>query len=192
MQTMLTFPEFIEQVRALCAERLSPEIQWIQSRALLAGLISNEALRIQSSSWPVGAGKELLLHSDSDYGFFVGALVRRPHHKAGAHDHGRTWTVYGVLDGQELTRLFERVDDGLSPGRAQIKLVSEIPTPKGSVEIVKPWQIHAENNVGERSVAITLRSEQPGGYDQTIFHDDGLTSIHRGLQLIPFDIEEAR
>lgn len=189
MRTESAFSQFITRMRTLCAQGLEAEEKWARSRTLLGALVTDRAFREESQSWPVGPGKELSLYLDRDYEFFVGALVRKPNHKAGAHDHGRTWTIYGVLDGEELTRLFERVDDGLNPGQAKIELAAEIPTPHGSVEIVRPWQIHAENNLGERSVAITLRSEQPGGYDQTIFHEDGTTSTHRGLQLIPFDVQ---
>jgi hypothetical protein len=41
--------------------------------------------------------------------------------------------------------------------------------------------------MGERSVAITLRSEKPGSYSQNRFNlEAGTTNgSHRGLQLIP-------
>lgn len=184
------FASFIEQVRALYDERLDASEHWPRVADLLRGLLPAPGLRKGSRDWPVGQGKELVLHSDELHGFFVGALVRKPFHKAGAHDHAHTWTVYGVLDGEELTSRFERLDDGKTPGRAEIRRTADIPTPTGMVDVVGPWAIHAESNVGERSVAITVRSETPGSYNQNVFDMDAGTvrNNHRGLELVPFPI----
>ena len=181
--------DFVESVRRVCAEEPAGEARWRRAADELRQLLANEALQEHASTWPAGQGRELILHHDEELGFFVGALVRVPNHKAGAHDHAHTFTVYGVLNGEELTSLFERVDDGSQPGKARIRKTSDIPTPAGMVGVVGPWEIHAESNVGERSVAITLRSEIPGNYDQNVFDEaTGTVRYHRGLHLIPFPI----
>ncbi len=58
------------------------------------------------------------------------------------------------------------------------------------MDLVPPWQIHAESNFGDRSVAITVRTEKPGGYAQNMFFPElGTTDMsHKGLKLIPFPL----
>lgn len=129
------------------------------------------------------------MHHDEEHGFFVGGLVRIPNHEAYPHDHGHTWTCYGVLYGDEVTSRYKRLDDGSEQGKARIEKTADIPTPTGMVDIVGPWQIHAESGAGERSVAITLRSEIPGTYNQNLFDMESDTVQHgQGLVLIPFSI----
>ena len=113
--------DFVESVRRVCAEEPAGEARWRRAADEMRQLLANEALQEHASTWPAGQGRELILHHDEEFGFFVGALVRVPQHKAGAHDHAHTFTVYGVLNGEELTSLFERVDDGSQPGKAQIR-----------------------------------------------------------------------
>ena len=106
-----------------------------------------------------------------------------------AHDHGPTWTIYGVLDGDEITHIYERVDNGGNEGYAKLELKIKTETPAGSVDVVPPYVIHAEKGSSERSVAITVRTTKPGSYDQTMFNlETGKIGISRGLELIPLAV----
>jgi len=119
----------------------------------------------------------------------VGALVRLPNHIAGVHDHGPTWTIYGVLDGQEITHVYDRLDDGSKPGYAEIKLIHKNDAPTGHVDMVPPHVPHAEWGNSNRSVAITVRTTKPGSYDQVRFDPDtGRTGTSRGLELVPLPV----
>ena len=94
-----------------------------------------------------------------------------------------------MIDGLEITTLYDRLDDGSDPERATIEISKRYEAPTGHVDLVKPWQIHAESNNGERSVALTVRTEIPGGYGQNMFFPDGTTNMnHRGLKLIPYSV----
>jgi predicted metal-dependent enzyme (double-stranded beta helix superfamily) len=181
------FAAFIDDVRAACAKNLPELDHWERGRDLLKVLCADEAMRAASHAWPAKRGVELVLHHDQDYGFFVGALIRQANHRANVHDHAHTWTVYGVLDGNERTHVYKRLDDGSTPGKANLELLAQNEAPTGHVDIVPPWVPHSEWGMGERSVAITLRSEKPGSYSQNRFNlEAGTTNgSHRGLQLIP-------
>jgi predicted metal-dependent enzyme (double-stranded beta helix superfamily) len=181
------FATFIDEVRALYAKDLPETEHWEGVRGLLKDLCADKAMREASQAWPAKRGIELVLHHDPDYDFFVGGLIRQPHHRANVHDHAHTWTIYGVLDGEERTHVYKRLDDGSVPGKATLELLVQNDGPAGHVDIVPPWVPHSEWGMGERSVAITVRSERPGSYAQNRFNlEEGTTNAnHRGLTLIP-------
>lgn len=160
---------------------------WKGVRTLLTPLVADEVMRGVSRGWEARKGREYILHHDPDHDFLVGALVRLPNHVAGVHDHGPTWTIYGVLDGQEITHVYNRLDDGSKPGYAEIELAGKSDAPAGHVDMVPPHVPHAEWGNSDRSVAITVRSQRPGGYSQNRFDlEAGTTNdAHCGLELIP-------
>jgi len=183
------FAEFIEDLRELWGQKLPEHDHWEKVQVRLGILIKDESLQAACRDWPGKRGEELILYHDPDHGFFIGGLVRPREHLARPHDHAHTWTAYGVLDGTEKTTLYARTDDGSVTGKATIEISAQYDAPAGHVDVVPPWQIHAESNNGERSVAITVRTEQPGGYAQNMFFPDGTTDkAHRGLKLIPFPL----
>ena len=183
------FNKFIDDMHSHFAKRL-PEIeQWEGVRPLLKTLISDQEILNTSKGWEKKKGREYILHHDPKFDFFVGVLVREPKHIATAHDHGPTWTVYGVLDGDEVTQIYERVDDGSQKGHAELKLKVKAEAPAGTVDIVPPHIPHAENGNSPRSVAITVRTTKPGSYDQIMFNlETGKTGVSRGLELVPLEI----
>ena len=185
----LAFKTFIEDMHVHCARGL-PEVEhWEGVRPLLKKLISDDEIRNVSRGWERKKGREYILHHDPEYDFFVGALVREPKHVATAHDHGPTWTVYGVLDGDEVTQIFERLDDGRQPGYAELRIKVRADAPMGTVDVVPPHIPHAENGKSPRSVAITVRTTKPGSYDQIMFDlETGKTGTSRGLELVPLKV----
>lgn len=183
------FGKFIEDLRAHFSRNLPEQEHWEGVRDLLTPLVADDALREISHEWEAKKGREYILHHDPDYDFFVGALVRLPNHIAGVHDHGPTWTIYGVLDGQEITHVYDRLDDGSKPGYAEIKLLHKYDAPTGHVDMVPPHIPHAEWGNSDRSVAITVRTTKPGSYDQVMFDpDSGRTGTSRGLELVPLAV----
>ncbi|MFB3061379.1 MAG: hypothetical protein ACE10C_08435, partial [Candidatus Binatia bacterium] len=73
---------------------------------------------------------------------------------------------YGVLDGQENVERYERIDDRSKPNYAKIKKTTSTLVTPGKIDLVKPYEIHAEVTVGERTVAVIIRSEKSGGFNQ--------------------------
>ena len=106
------FARFIDDLRDHFGKGLPEEDRWRGAKALLGELVADEEMRRVSRGWTAKKGREYVLHHDVDHGFFVGALVREPGHRAFIHDHAHSWTVYGVLDGAEITHVYRRTDDG--------------------------------------------------------------------------------
>jgi hypothetical protein len=67
-----------------------------------------------------------------------------------------------VLDGSESLERYERIDDGMRPGYAELRLASVTTGTQGKVDLVPPHAIHAEQGGPSRSVAIILRSQRLG------------------------------
>ncbi|HKY08506.1 MAG TPA: hypothetical protein VJQ55_09700 [Candidatus Binatia bacterium] len=181
------FEKFIEDLRAVWAELPDMEARMKKGQKLLEELVKDESLREASKSWPSTEGrKNLLFHEDPDYGFAVNGVVRVPGRKGAIHDHAHAWTAYGILDGTESLERFRRVDDGSQGGYAKLELESVTEGTPGKVDLVPPFDIHAEQGGPTRSVAIILRSERvagkvlQGSYDRetnTVRRIDGPTNI---------------
>ena len=86
------FSTFIDDMRAHFAKALPEQAHWQGIRDLVGNLCADDAMREASRGWEAKKGREYVLHQDPDHGFFVGALVREPHHRAGIHDHGPSST----------------------------------------------------------------------------------------------------
>ena len=184
------FSRFIDDMRAHPAAGPSERDRWNGVKNLLRVLVADPRMREASRVWEAKRGREYVLHHDADRGFFVGALVREPNHRAFIHDHAHTWTVYGVLDGAEVTHVYARTDDGKTPGKATLELIDRHDAPTGHVDVIAPWVPHSEWGASGRSVAITVRSDRPGGYNQNrFFPETGTTDdTHRGLDLVPLAV----
>lgn len=183
------FEKFIQRLRAAWAELPDTEARMRRAAEALAELLRDAELRERSKSWPCTDGhKNLLFYEDPVYGFVVNGVVRAPGRKGGIHDHAHAWTAYGVLDGTERLeryRLRER-----DQGRAEIELESVREGVPGTVDLVPPYAIHAEQGGPTRSVAVIVRSERlvgrtlQGRYDP----ETGRFSQGEGPTQIPFEI----
>lgn len=158
------FQKFIDDVRAAWEREPDTESRMKAATELLRALVADKTMLEHSRDWPSTEGhKNLMLYEDPDYGFVVNAVVRTPGRFGSVHDHAHCWTAYGVLDGVEKLERFERLDDGTREGFADVKLASVTEGRHGSVDLVPPYDIHAEQGGPERSVAIILRSERVAG-----------------------------
>jgi predicted metal-dependent enzyme (double-stranded beta helix superfamily) len=181
------FQRFIQALRAAWAELPDTEARMKRGQKLLEELVQDESLRQASKSWPSTEGrKNLLFHEDAEYGFAVNGVVRVPGRQGSIHDHAHAWTAYGILDGTESLERFRRVDDGAREGYAKLELESVTEGQPGKVDLVSPFDVHAEQGGPTRSVAIILRSERvagkvlQGSYDRetnTVRRIDGPTNI---------------
>ena len=170
---------FIAAVRRLYAEVPDEAARWEQIAARLRDLLAEPRLRAQSAAWPeCGQGgpdqraENLLFYEDPDYGFVVNGLIKAPRKRTAIHDHAQLWTAYGVLDGHETIERYERLDDGTRPDYANVRQSSRFEVGPGTVDLVPPWQIHAEASGAERTVAVIVRSGKPGAFLQNRFDPD--------------------
>jgi predicted metal-dependent enzyme (double-stranded beta helix superfamily) len=158
------FEKFIQDLRAAWKELPDTEARMKKGQKLLEELVKDESMRKASQLWPSTEGrKNLLFHEDEECGFAINGVVRIPGRKGSIHDHAHAWTAYGVLDGSESLERFRRVDDRSKQGYAKLELESVTEGKAGKVDLVPPFDIHAEQGGPTRSVAIILRSERVAG-----------------------------
>jgi len=163
-QHIPVFEKFIADLRAAWKELPDIESRMKKGRQLLEELVKDESLRRASKSWPSTEGrKNLLFYEDEECGFAINGVVRTPGRKGSIHDHAHAWTAYGVLDGTESLERYRRVDDRSKEGYAKLELESVTEGKPGKVDLVPPFDIHAEQGGPMRSVAVILRSERVAG-----------------------------
>jgi predicted metal-dependent enzyme (double-stranded beta helix superfamily) len=181
------FEKFIQHLRAAWAELPDMESRMKKGQKLLEELLTDPSLRHASKSWPSTEGrKNLLFYEDLEYGFAINGVVRVPGRKGSIHDHAHSWTAYGLLDGTERFERYRRIDDGTKEGYAKLELESVTEGKPGKVDLVPPFDAHAEQGGPTRSVAIILRSERVAGKvlqasynieNNTVRRTDGPTNI---------------
>lgn len=186
------FERFIAELRAVWSAERGDQRRMERAKHLLERFVKDESVKAHSVTWPSTEGrKNLRLYVDPDHGFVINAVVREPGRKGSVHDHADAWVLYGLLDGEESLERFDRLDDGSTPGHAEVRLSSVTIGTPGKVDLVPPHAIHAEQGGSVRSVAIVVRSRPLGegtvlqnGYDP-----EAKTVVARyGPTQIPFEL----
>jgi predicted metal-dependent enzyme (double-stranded beta helix superfamily) len=183
LKQLPAFESFIQQLRAAWSELPDMEARMKKGASLLEELVKDARVKDAAKSWPSTEGrKNLLFYEDPDFNFAINGVVRVPGRKGSIHDHAHAWTAYGILDGSERLERFRRTDNRSKEGHAKLELESVTEGRPGKVDLVPPFDIHAEQGGPTRSVAIILRSERvagkttQGSYDidkQTVRQIDG-------------------
>lgn len=189
---------FIAEMRALCVSTPDLDTRWARAAGLLKSLLADPELKAHSETWPDSPAKlglegkhaNLLFYEDPDHGFVINGLIKKPTAKTTIHDHGKSWTLYGVIDGGEDVLRFVRTDGGQPgdlPKSATVAETETVAVGPGYVDLIKPWEIHAEYNRPQRTVAVIVRSQRSGTYVQNIFYA-GTDAVEQywGPQQIPF------
>jgi predicted metal-dependent enzyme (double-stranded beta helix superfamily) len=192
-QRLPAFEKFIQDLRAAWSESPDMQARMKKGASLLEELVTDPSLKEAAKSWPSTEGrKNLLFYEDPDFNFAINGVVRVPGRKGSIHDHAHAWTAYGILEGTESLERFRRADDRSKEGFAMLELESVTKGEAGKVDLVPPFDIHAEQGGPTRSVAIILRSERvagkttQGSYDiekQTVRQIDGPIQV-------PYDITD--
>jgi predicted metal-dependent enzyme (double-stranded beta helix superfamily) len=189
---------FIADMRSMFATTPDLALRWERARELLGKLLKDEDVRKHAETWPDSPAKlglegkhgNLLLYEDPDWGFCINALIKKPIAKTTIHDHGVSWTLYGVIEGGEDVVRFERTDGGAPgdlPQKAIVQETQTVAVGPGYIDLIKPWEIHAEYNRPHRTAAVIIRSQRCGTYIQNIFYQkDGSVEQYWGPQQIPF------
>jgi predicted metal-dependent enzyme (double-stranded beta helix superfamily) len=189
-QRMPALQSFIDDLRAIWATDSDIGSCMEKAKPLLEKLVQNQDLQTRSVDWPSTEGrKNLLLYVDEQYEFAVNAVVRVPGRKGSVHDHAHAWVLYGVLCGTESLERYERIDDRSREDFAQVRMTSVSVGSPGKVDLVPPFDIHAEQGGPTRSVAIILRSTKLGDITQRQY--DPVTGEVRpgpGPTQIPFEL----
>jgi len=174
-KTQNALDRFITKTRDLFAEEQDLDKRWAELTPILAELLSDPEVQEASTHWPDcvakdGRAENLLFYEDPDYGFAINGLTKGGGRQAGertrVHDHGHIYTLYGVLDGHERVERYERIDDRSRPEYAEIRKADDVLVGPGEIDLVKPYEVHAEVTVGERTVAVIVRSQKAGEFNQ--------------------------
>lgn len=158
----------MQDVRKRLAKRFAPIaklkdslIQLEQATALVETICQNETwlqeveIEInESQGWTL---VPLFTKSNHQFGAFLTGWL--PGRGAPPHTHGG-WTVVGGIRGVELNTMWQRLDDGVTPGEAKIEVLRKDLIEPGNV-LVMPNEddIHSVSNPGERP-SLTLHCYQ--------------------------------
>ena len=120
-------------------------------KAALMQLAARETLFPAAEFTPPPNGekgsKRYLLQEDPDGRFAIYLLALNPGNSTKPHDH-TTWAVVASVEGQELNRVYRRVDDGATEGRAKLELVREVTVEPGIGIALMPEDIHSIHTTG--------------------------------------------
>jgi hypothetical protein len=165
---------FVRKTRELFAKEQDPEKRWTALSPVLTELLNDAEVREASKGWPEtvfrdGRAENLLFYEDPDYGFAINGTKGsggRAGQRSLIHDHAHIYTLYGLLDGHQRLERYERVDDRSKPDYAEIRKTSDRLIGPGDMDLAKPYEVHAEVNIGEPTATIIVRSQKGGGFNQ--------------------------
>ncbi len=192
--------QFISKLRKLFSNSNDKDKIWSQASIYLQEMLKDPELLNHSKKWPTSPAKlglngkhaNLLFYEDPDYGFVINALIKKPNAKTTIHDHGKSWTLYGVVAGGEEVLRFEtskEINPEDLPSEAKVSETSKVCVGPGYVDFIKPWEIHAEYNLDEPTVAVIVRSQRCGTYIQNIYYkNDNSVEQYYGPEQIPFHL----
>lgn len=164
---------FIAKTKELFASEPDLDKRWIALTPILSELLADPTVLAASKNWPDcvpadGRAENLLFYVDDEFGFAVNGLTKNASRtgRARIHDHAHIYTLYGVLDGKECVERYDRLDDRSRADYAEIRLASATEVGPGEIDLVRPYEVHTENTVGERTVAVIIRSQMGGTFNQ--------------------------
>jgi predicted metal-dependent enzyme (double-stranded beta helix superfamily) len=182
--------KFVADMRQVC-ETTPGDEKWDLCRDLLRDLLKDPELQKHAEAWPVGGfdGKKvdnLLFYEDPDHGFVINGLIKNPGGRAMIHDHGKAWTIYGVLSGNERVVRYKEIEN--PDGEAGYQEEHEVKCSPGQVDVVPPWEIHSEYAGDDKTIAVIVRSQRSGTFEQYRYYDDGGKVKFPGPNQVPYEL----
>ena len=194
-QLLPVVQEFVNRVRDYFQQSYDETELWERVYADLELLLKEPDLKKSCAMWPDtkkgnGPPGNLLFYEDPDYNFVLNALVKTPLAETNIHDHGKSWTLYGVLEGGEHIQRWQRVDrNPRESGPAELKQDGGFYVTPGYIDLVPPWQIHQEKNGDHRTIGFIVRSQRSGTFDQYRYDTtNGSVRVNRGPTQIPYEL----
>jgi predicted metal-dependent enzyme (double-stranded beta helix superfamily) len=152
-----SIPQLVEDLKQIRAQakderELMNRVRPLARRAALAkdGWMKPEMYQADAEQ---GFGVHLL-HEEPDHTLAVFAVSWLPGRGTPPHDHG-TWAVVAGVDGPELNRFFERVDDRSRPGHAELRQSGAKTFGVGDVVAMPTGAIHVVWNESD-AVSVSL------------------------------------
>ncbi len=122
-------------------------------KAEMLALAAQEQLFPSAEFPPPPAGEKgarrYLMQEDADGRFALYLNALNPGNRTKPHDH-TTWACVTAVDGQELNKVYERLDDGSVPGRCEIRETGDVMVEPGTGIALMPADIHSIHTTGDR------------------------------------------
>ena len=143
----------VDRIRAIEAAQGVTRPALAAIRTELLALAANEQLFPSAAFPPPPEGQKgsnrYLLQEDSGNRFALYLNALNPGNSTKPHDH-TTWAVVVAVDGQELNKVYDRLDDGTDPARCEMRVREEIMVEPGRGICLMPEDIHSIHTTGER------------------------------------------
>jgi hypothetical protein len=84
------------------------------------------------------------LYTDPQHLFCIRPTHQRSTTSRQPHDHGELgWAVYGIMEGETVQQIYQRLDDGSDAGRARLRALAPVRQKTGEVIIIPVGAPHA-------------------------------------------------
>ena len=179
----------IEGIRDIYARHADETARWRAIEEAMKPFLTDPGLIARAKTWPQTVESaprvgNLLFYEDPDLGFVFNATVRKPNLVTNIHDHGRVWTLYGLIEGHETLHHYTRAKDG------GLRHLDKTPLGPGEIDAVPPGHIHQEHAGPAQSVAFIIRAQRPGTFDQHQYDPQtGAATVTRGPVQIPHALD---
>lgn len=145
-----TIGRFVEDAKSVLSsangdrERVVNELKPLVEQVLWDDGLFDEKYRDE----PENGRPRYSYHLDPDGALQIYVVEFVPGMPTPVHDHV-TWGLIGTCGGQQRTHRYERVDSGETPGKAELKLISEEVLERGAVyPLLPPNDIHRIESMG--------------------------------------------
>ncbi len=149
-----TMQEFVQEAQRIADRGDSAERQIAQISRPLERIIQRpDCLLDLSDNDDLDPDKGFVIHRADN--LTVMCVVWQPDSSAPIHNHNG-WAMEGVISGVEFNRNYQRIDDGLTPWKAELEELEPTRVPPGTTTFISepPADIHAvEINEG-KTIAI--------------------------------------
>lgn len=152
-----SIPQLVEDLKAIRSRAKDEHelIKQLRPLARRAALAKDSWLKPEMFEADAEQGFGVhLLHEEQDHTLAVFAVSWLPGRGTPPHDHG-TWAVVAGVDGPELNRFYERVDDRSRQGHAELKQIGAKTFGVGEVVAMPTGAVHLVWNESD-AVSVSL------------------------------------
>lgn len=142
----------LERVRAAHAlhgpspQALQLSASYLAELAERRDLFNFEQFPLPADGQPLSTRYELAVGEDQQFALYLQAL--RPGKQSVPHDHG-TWVVVVAIEGEELNRIYRRIDDLSRKEHAQLQVAQTLVVRPGHPALFRERDIHSIHVTGE-------------------------------------------
>jgi len=142
-ETETTIGQILERTKESLERFLADPASLDQVKESLERVLARKAIPYGQPVDQEGYGS-WRLYTDPNHLFCIRPTHQRSTTSRQPHDHGDLgWAVYGILVGETVQQIYQRLDDGSEPGRATLRPLAPIRQRAGEVIIIPVGAPHA-------------------------------------------------